>query len=109
MSPLREDTVVGAEQGLHEGLLIEMAHDVIARQVTQMTRLLDDLLDVSRITHGKLQLKRERVSLKRMIYFVPRQGIATWWHGGNNSAEQCGIHSRSPRMPCRGTSSGRRP
>jgi CheY-like chemotaxis protein/two-component sensor histidine kinase len=33
------------------------------RQVKQMVRLLDDLLDVSRITRGKVRLRRERVDL----------------------------------------------
>ena len=33
------------------------------RQLRQMTRLVDDLLDVSRIARGKMELRRERVSL----------------------------------------------
>jgi signal transduction histidine kinase/ActR/RegA family two-component response regulator len=35
------------------------ARDVIERQVTQLVRLVDDLLDVSRITANKIQLRRE--------------------------------------------------
>ena len=38
--------------------------DMIERQVAHMSRLLDDLLDVSRITRGKIQLKRERLDLR---------------------------------------------
>ena len=41
------------------------AHEVITRQVTHLVRLVDDLLDVGRITHGKLALRMERVSLRR--------------------------------------------
>ena len=37
--------------------------EVIARQVRNMALLLDDLLDVSRITRGKLELKKEYVGL----------------------------------------------
>jgi signal transduction histidine kinase/CheY-like chemotaxis protein len=37
--------------------------DVIARQARHLTRLVDDLLDVARITHGKVVLQRERMSL----------------------------------------------
>ena len=33
------------------------ARDVIDRQVAQLTRLVDDLLDVSRISQGKIALK----------------------------------------------------
>jgi signal transduction histidine kinase len=41
--------------------------DVIARQARQMGRLVEDLLDVSRIGRGKLTLRRERVSLADVI------------------------------------------
>jgi signal transduction histidine kinase len=45
----------------------ERALRVIERQVAHMVRLIDDLLDLSRITHGKLDLRRERVSLAAVI------------------------------------------
>jgi PAS domain S-box-containing protein len=43
------------------------ALEVIDRQVQQMVRLLEDLLDVSRISHGKLELRAERVNLASVI------------------------------------------
>jgi signal transduction histidine kinase/CheY-like chemotaxis protein len=43
------------------------AREVIARQARQMTRLVDDLLDVSRISLGKLELRRERVRLDAVV------------------------------------------
>jgi len=43
------------------------ARDVIARQVRRMALLLDDLLDVSRITRGRLQLKLETVTLESIV------------------------------------------
>ena len=42
-------------------------HDVIARQTAQMARLLDDLLDVSRLTRGKLALRVQRLDLATVI------------------------------------------
>ena len=39
----------------------------IKRQVTQLTRLVDDLLDVSRITQGRIELKRETLELSSVI------------------------------------------
>ncbi|HYG61287.1 MAG TPA: ATP-binding protein [Thermoanaerobaculia bacterium] len=39
------------------------ATEMIARQARHMARLLDDLLDVSRITYGKIGLRKERVDL----------------------------------------------
>ncbi len=40
---------------------------VIKRQITQLTRLVDDLLDVSRITQGRIELKREPLELAAVI------------------------------------------
>jgi PAS domain S-box-containing protein len=40
---------------------------VIDRQMRQMTRLIDDLLDVSRITRGKLELRRQRAKLADVV------------------------------------------
>jgi len=42
---------------------LQRAQLIIERQVTHMALLLDDLLDVARITQGKLKLKKERVAL----------------------------------------------
>jgi signal transduction histidine kinase len=43
------------------------AHDVIERQVGQLVRLVDDLLDVSRITANKIHLRRESHALARLM------------------------------------------
>ena len=40
---------------------------VIARQTQQLSRLIEDLLDVSRISHGKIRLKREVLDAAVMI------------------------------------------
>jgi CheY-like chemotaxis protein len=45
----------------------QWAQDVIDRQINQMTRLIDDLLDVSRITRNKLELRRERIDLADVV------------------------------------------
>ncbi|MBV8910374.1 MAG: PAS domain S-box protein, partial [Gammaproteobacteria bacterium] len=43
------------------------AAEVVERQVGHMSRLLDDLLDISRITHGALELKKAPVELHAVI------------------------------------------
>jgi len=43
------------------------AHAVIDRQVDHLTRLIEDLMDVSRISYGKLELRKERVTLEDVI------------------------------------------
>ena len=40
---------------------------IIGRQVTHLSRLIDDLLDVSRITQGKVQLRREPVDMRMVV------------------------------------------
>jgi signal transduction histidine kinase len=45
----------------------ERARAVIDRQVTYMVRLIDDLLDVSRIPRGKLDLRTERMDLAAVV------------------------------------------
>lgn len=46
---------------------LRMARDVIVRQVAQMVRLVDDLLDVSRVSRGALQIRREQVELVSVL------------------------------------------
>jgi PAS domain S-box-containing protein len=41
--------------------------EVIESQIKQMTRLIDDLLDVSRITRGKVHLQKQPVSLNEVV------------------------------------------
>ncbi len=40
---------------------------MITRQTRQLQRLVDDLLDVSRISHGKIDLRKETVSLQKLL------------------------------------------
>ncbi|GHA72901.1 PAS domain S-box protein [Cognatilysobacter bugurensis] len=41
--------------------------EMMRRQMTQMVRLIDDLLDVSRITRGKIDLRKERLDLRLAV------------------------------------------
>jgi two-component system, chemotaxis family, CheB/CheR fusion protein len=47
--------------------VIERCNQVIERQTSHMARLLDDLLDVSRITRGKFELRKEDVDVREPI------------------------------------------
>ena len=49
------------------GEAVEQARIMMDRQLGQMVRLVDDLMDVSRITRGKLELKKERLQLAEVI------------------------------------------
>jgi PAS domain S-box-containing protein len=49
------------------GEAAEQARGMMDRQVSQMVRLIDDLLDLSRISRGKIELRSERVELTAAI------------------------------------------
>jgi len=46
---------------------VEKLRAIMERQIRQMSRLIDDLLDVSRITRGKIQLRRQPVDLNTIV------------------------------------------
>ena len=75
----------------------EREHTIIERQVTHLTTLVDDLLDISRITQGKIELKRESIEMSvvvaraveiasplfeqrrhALVVDVPQQGVAAF-------------------------------
>ena len=47
---------------------VAWARDVIGRQLKQLTRLVDDLLDLSRITRGKIDLKAESIDAAAVVH-----------------------------------------
>ncbi len=53
--------------------LVRQASDVIGRQVRHMTELVDDLLDVSRVTRGLVQLDMEYLDLKTVVHGAVEQ------------------------------------
>ena len=46
---------------------LEQIHDIAARQSMHMKRLLDDLLDVSRVTSNRVVLERRELTLQRVV------------------------------------------
>jgi CheY-like chemotaxis protein len=47
--------------------IVRRAKRVVERQVKHLARLLDDLLDVSRLTRGKIELRKETVTLQTIV------------------------------------------
>lgn len=47
---------------------LRRCRDIIARQLAQMTRLVNDLLDVGRITSGKVRLEMSEVDLAKVLH-----------------------------------------
>lgn len=66
LSPIRNALGILRQMRTNDPI-IEQAGNIIDRQVTQMVKLVDDLLDISRITKGKLRLTKERVELRIVV------------------------------------------
>ena len=47
--------------------VVESSRTMIDRQIRQMVRLINDLLDVARVSRGTIQLKTERVTVSRVV------------------------------------------
>lgn len=55
------------EQTRADPVQMEELRHVIQRQVSQLMRISDDLLDAERISQGKLTLRQERVELQQLV------------------------------------------
>jgi PAS domain S-box-containing protein len=68
-TPLTPALAAASYLAEHEDLLPEFREEVTAiwRNVQLEARLIDDLLDVTRITRGKIQLRREAVDANRLL------------------------------------------
>ncbi len=64
LAPITTALELMRARGLKEG---ERERAVIERQVTHLVRLVDDLLDVSRITRGSVELARQRIDLSTVV------------------------------------------
>lgn len=66
LAPIRSALAVMRRAG-NDTQIAEESRGIVERQVVQMVRLVDDLLDVSRITRDKLELRKARVDLASVI------------------------------------------
>jgi signal transduction histidine kinase len=66
LAPIRNALQVLHLRGTDPATL-EWTQGILDRQVGQVTRLVDDLLDVSRIARGKIQLRRQRLDLATLV------------------------------------------
>jgi signal transduction histidine kinase/CheY-like chemotaxis protein len=71
----------GAETGA-------LAHQVIERQARQMARLVEDLMDISRLATGKLRLELELLDLCAVV----DRAVETWRHGASRREVRVTLH-----------------
>ena len=72
LAPLSNAMAILKKAG-NDPQLFQQTREMMERQLNQMVRLIDDLLDVSRISRGKMDLRIERVDLSDVI----RQAVET--------------------------------
>jgi len=66
LAPIRYAVAASRKPGLSEEKR-EQGREIIERQLEHMSRLLDDLLDIARVLHNMLALKKHRVELASVI------------------------------------------
>lgn len=66
LAPLRNAVSI-LHHDLTDPRRVAWCRDIIERQVVQMSHLLEDLLDASRLTRRKIELRIERLELRRVI------------------------------------------
>ncbi|MGQ0748990.1 MAG: PAS domain S-box protein [Betaproteobacteria bacterium] len=66
LAPVRNAVELLRRKGSNEPE-VRWSQDVIERQVGHLTRLIDDLLDVSRITRNRLELRKQRLDLSEVV------------------------------------------
>jgi PAS domain S-box-containing protein len=66
LAPVRNALQIMKQPGA-SSLILDRMRSMIERQVLHLAHLVDDLLDVSRITRGKIQLRREPVELAAVV------------------------------------------
>jgi PAS domain S-box-containing protein len=65
------------------------ALDMMDRQVQQVVHLVDDLLDISRIVHGKVELNRELMDLREPVRRACETALPDWTRGGTSFRSSC--------------------
>lgn len=84
LAPLRASAEI-LRLGADDPAVLERTRPIMERQIAHLTRLVDDLLDVSRISRGKLELRLESIHLGDAI---------------NSAAETSRSASTSSTSPC---------
>jgi PAS domain S-box-containing protein len=88
LTPIRNSLYI-LEHRAFEGEQAKRAQEIITRQVAHLTRLVDDLLDVTRIVKGKMQLKRERTELVELVRRTADDHRATFGAANIELAVSC--------------------
>ena len=67
LAPISNAVQVLRRRGVDDAQAVKSSSEVLERQVRQMSRLVDDLVDMSRITIGRIELRKERMNLGPVV------------------------------------------
>lgn len=81
LTPIRNSIHI-LERAAPGGAQAKRALEVIDRQVMQMTHLIEDLLDVTRISRGKIRLQRQHVDLREPLRCTADDSRASFRRSG---------------------------
>ena len=98
LAPIRNGLQVLRLAGGDAGA-VALARDMMERQLGHMVRLIDDLLDVSRISRNKMELRRARVPLADVV----------GQRRGDGPARDRGGRARADRLPAAGAGAASTP
>jgi PAS domain S-box-containing protein len=66
LAPIRNGLQI-LRLGQRDPEIMEQVRDMMDRQLAQMVRLVDDLLDLSRVSRGTIELQKERIELAKVV------------------------------------------
>lgn len=66
LAPIRNALEILRLQGTND-TRVRAAQDIMGRQLAHLVRMIDDLMEISRISRGKLELRKERLQLSAII------------------------------------------
>jgi signal transduction histidine kinase/CheY-like chemotaxis protein len=74
--------------------LFAKTRDVLERQVSHMTRMVEDLLDVARLERGKVELRRQRIDLNGAV----SAAVGAWLPGAGTRSHDVKISLARPAL-----------
>jgi PAS domain S-box-containing protein len=84
LAELRSRSLARGDYSLFAPDKLHKMIDSDSRQVDRLTRLVEDMLDISRITTGKLAIRRERFDLCQLVRDLVDRNAAQFEAGGNS-------------------------
>lgn len=67
LAPIRNSLSVLRAGGVDDPVVTRRLHEMMERQVNHLVRLVDDLLEISRITRGTIELRKEMVAIQPVL------------------------------------------